>query len=382
MAIHTFPLNNHLVIHQPAGQRLFILNPTASWIWQSIADGTRPAELIDQLAEHYTAPREDFEDDVFATLEQWADQGLDPALPNKQSDKQQSGQTEPDVNCLPLAGDICYQNHYHYGQTTFSLTGYCQDLEPYFSPLFASLRTVDRQKTENKIEVFKEKEVYVIACNQVELERTPLALVAVGRVIQAMVEFGYPQTSWMAFVHASAGSLDGQGVIFSGIGGSGKSTLMAALAQSGWIYWCDDTVPLDTGGKVAAIPLNHCLKSGSWDVLSPYYPDLAQQPVYRRYDKDVRYHLLQTIQTDFSATMPVHKLVFPTYDPDCEQSLQPIAPEEGLQRLIDAQTWISPDPAHAEEMIRWISAIPAYSLDFHSLDWAIPRLRQLVGSAA
>ena len=104
--------------------------------------------------------------------------------------------------------------------------------------------------------------------------------------------------------------------------------------------------------------------------------------MYRRFDKDVRYHLLQTEQTDFSSTMPVHKLVFPVYAADCAQTLQPIPPEEGLQRLIDAQTWISPDPIHAEKMIRWISTIPAYSLNFHSLDWAIPKLRQLVGSAS
>ena len=75
MPIHTFPLNNHLVIHQPAVQRLMILNPTASWIWQSIVNGMRPAEIIDQLTGHYNTPRENFERDVFTTLEQWAKLG-------------------------------------------------------------------------------------------------------------------------------------------------------------------------------------------------------------------------------------------------------------------------------------------------------------------
>ena len=217
----------------------------------------------------------------------------------------------------------------------------------------------------------------MVFSENIELERTPNQLVAIGRVIQEMVELGYPNTTWMAFIHGSAGALDEHGVIFPGIGGSGKSTLMAALAQSGWAYWCDDTVPVDTQKRVAPVPLSHCIKSGSWDVLAPYYKGFEKLPVFNRCDKEVRYLVSSPAPPHFSETQPVHSLVFPLYTPGKPQELLPIPPVEGLQRLVEAQSWISPDPAHAGEMINWISTIPIYTLKYYSLDWAIIQLNQL-----
>ena len=153
---------------------------------------------------------------------------------------------------------------------------------------------------------------------------------------------------------------------------------MAALAQSGWAYWCDDMVPVNTQKRVGPVPLSHCIKSGSWDVLAPYYKGLEKLPVFNRGDKEVRYLVPSQDSHHFSETQPVHSLVFPLYTPGNPQRLLPISPVEGLQRLVEAQSWISPDPAHAGEMIHWISTIPIYTLKYNSLDWAIIQLNQLV----
>ena len=202
-------------------------------------------------------------------------------------------------------------------------------------------------------------------------------LAAVGRVVQAIIEAGYPKAIWMAFMHASAGSLNGYGVVFPGRGGSGKSTLMAALTASGWAYWCDDTVPVDVHGRAGAVPLSPCLKFGSWEVLRSFYPDLDALPVYQRCDKEVRYLRLKYERKNCRSMLPVHALVVPVYTPGCSQKLISLTPVEGLQRLIKAQSWISTDPDRTAAMIDWLGTIPTYSLHYHSLDWAITRLEQL-----
>lgn len=379
MSIHIFPLDSHLIIFRPEGRRLFILNQTASWIWQAVADGLQTDEIIEQLADHYQISRKETEHDVCHTLDQWASQNLDPTQAKTTAAVQTlpCNKKQTSHNTFPVDMPISLQHCFLFGTSSFSLVDYTPDLHTHFVPLFSNLPTIDQKDCENTIELIKEGDEYIIFANRMELERTPLELVAVGRVIQSMVELGYPTTTWMAFIHASAGALNGKGFVFPGIGGSGKSTLMAALAKSGWTYWCDDTTPLDTLGQAAAVPLNHCIKSGSWDILASYYPDLYSLPTYYRSHKDVRYLPAKSEQTYFSSTMPVHHLVFPVYLADCPQELQPLSPVEGLQFLVDAQSWISPDPDLAEKLIRWIKKTPAYRLNYHSLEWAIARLKLL-----
>lgn len=383
MSIHTFPLENHLIVFRPADKRIFILNPTAGWIWQSISEGMAPDTIAHLLAEQFALTPEQTGEDVQATLDNWAEMDLHPSLPDKENDTQATVQKEVLPDCtLPSADSVTQLFHFHYGQSDFTLLVYNKELADFFTPLLSSLATVD-PKTENvqmnvQIHVYPEKEKYVVACNGTELERTTQVHEAVGRVVQTLIEEGFPETDWMAFIHAAAGSLRGNGYIFPAIGGSGKTTLMAALAQSGWDYWADDTVPLDCNGRAGAVPLNHCIKSGSWEVLAPYCPTLAEQPVYQRYNREVRYLPVSPEVTDFKETMEVQGLIFPNYTEDGEQSLQPISAVQALQFIVDSQTWISPDPIHAEKMIHWISTIPAYRLEYNSLDWAIEQLAELV----
>jgi hypothetical protein len=383
MSVYTFPLNNHLVVFRPVDKRLFILNPTAAWIWKAVAERIKTSEIIKLLAEHFDISTEDAERDVHAVLDQWSEYSLEPKQSNKET-KHLATPTastrgaSPDNKMLPTDAQISFQGNYYYGQSSFTITDYTPDLEPYLSPLLASLQAADGKNSRNRIAIFKDSNEYVVFSENIELERSRNQLVAIGRIIQEMVESGYPSTTWMAFIHGSAGALDDHGVIFPGIGGSGKSTLMAALAQSGWAYWCDDMVPVDTEKRVAPVPLSHCIKAGSWDVLAPYYNGFEKLPVFNRCDRAVRYLVPSPAQPHFSETQPVHSIVFPLYTPGKPQRLLPVSPVEGLQRLVEAQSWISPDPSHAEEMINWISTIPIYTLEYNFLDWAINQVNQLV----
>ncbi len=378
MPVYSFPLEKHLVIFRPTDNRLFLLNPTAGWIWQATAAGMDTAEITELLAEQYSVPGEEIIRDVRATMAQWQNQGLDPAQPEVTPENPADIETDAvPTTSIPADQQISFQQSFIYGQNSFTLAVYPQELTSAFAPLINTLPPLNGE-ADISITIFKENNDYIIVKNQQELERTPMENIAVGRVLQAMVEFGYPDTTWMAYIHASAGALGRHGVIFPAIGGSGKSTLMAALCRCGWTYWGDDTVPLDIGGKAGAMHLNQCIKSGSWEVLKRYYPDIEKLPVYNRYDKTVRYLPTGLTLTAFKKPLPVHKLIFPCYSANCDQSIEPISAVQALQFLIDSQTWISPDPAHAETMINWISTIPSFTLKYHDLDWAAENLKKLI----
>ncbi len=161
MSIHTFPLDDHLVIFRPADKRLFILNQTAAWIWQAVTNGLQTDEIIELLTSHFHMSMEETERDVQTTLDQWDEQGLDPARPDKGS----AGETSPPlptaaIDSMALSVDvpISLQLHYHFGQSTFTLNDYTPDLGAHIQPLLASLATADRKNTENRIELFKDGE--------------------------------------------------------------------------------------------------------------------------------------------------------------------------------------------------------------------------------
>lgn len=51
---------------------------------------------------------------------------------------------------------------------------------------------------------------------------------------------------------------------------------------------------------------------------------------------------------------------------------------EALQRLIEAQTWISPDPEHVDALIRWIGTVAAYEMKYDTLDPAVACMKRIV----
>ncbi len=186
MSIHTFPLDNHLVIFRSTDKHIFILNQTAALIWQAVVDGLQTDEIVEQMANHFNLPPKDIERDIHATFDQWVEQGLNPVLLNT------AAETLPPPPipmvaavrmALPVDVKVSLKRHFRFGQSLFTLKDYTPDLAVHFDPLLFGLTTVDPKDTENMIELYKDGDNYVICSNQVELERTPLELIAVGRVV-------------------------------------------------------------------------------------------------------------------------------------------------------------------------------------------------------
>src|SRR5689334_21394421 len=80
-------------------------------------------------------------------------------------------------------------------------------------------------------------------------------------------------------MHAGAVARDGCAIGFPAPSGSGKTTLIAGLIARGFTYVSDDLVAVAAAdGRVAPWPMPLSIKAGSWPLLEPLHPQLAEAP--------------------------------------------------------------------------------------------------------
>jgi len=133
--------------------------------------------------------------------------------------------------------------------------------------------------------------------------------------------------------HAALLKRGGKAMLLSGEPGAGKTTLCVALGSAGWTLCADDIVRIDPSGRALGIPFAPAVKTGSWDLLAPYAPDLASQPVQLRTDGQwVRY--LPMPASD-GAPAPIGAVLLLARTLDGPPRLEPIDALEALTTILD-----------------------------------------------
>lgn len=171
-------------------------------------------------------------------------------------------------------------------------------------------------------------------------------------------------------------AMDGRhGVVLIGQGGAGKTTLATALNAAGHPLLSDDVVPVNADGQLVGLGLSVCLKPGSWPVLAPLRPDLETIPPLLRFGEWVRY--LPPAGPAPEAPVPLRLFLFPTYLPNAEPALTPLAPEGVLQGIVTAEAVIrNLTQDKLDALARWVASAPAFELVYPDLDSGVALVRQ------
>jgi hypothetical protein len=72
----TVPLQQSVGIYDEDGHALFVLNPTASEIWDRCDGAANFEQIVEDLAQSHSADLHEVRDDVWRTLHQLAELGL------------------------------------------------------------------------------------------------------------------------------------------------------------------------------------------------------------------------------------------------------------------------------------------------------------------
>lgn len=172
--------------------------------------------------------------------------------------------------------------------------------------------------------------------------------------------------------HAAVLTKANRAILLAGVVGSGKTTLAAAAAQSGWRFLSDELAVIDpTTGSVNACPLPMSIKEGSTEIIDRFYPGLAGHTQHHRPDeKWVRYLAPPANNTaGISESFQPGAILFPRFAPErTTPKLQRLAKTTALQRL--AATGSSDRPltdTDIQAMISLVGQTPCFSLD-HGTD--------------
>jgi hypothetical protein len=174
----------------------------------------------------------------------------------------------------------------------------------------------------------------------------------------------------MTILHGSAVRWQGRNLVFMGVSGSGKSTLAALLAAHGGRYLGDDLVALlSPDHAVFPLPFAPSLKEGSWPVVMPHFPALAQAPVFRKGTLPLRF-LPDAPTVPGTDAGPADLLVFPRFSATEAPKAVHLTPVETLLELSRSGLWLAPGAGDA--LIDWACNCPAIVLR-HTPDFAATR---------
>ncbi|WP_295435427.1 hypothetical protein [uncultured Thiodictyon sp.] len=204
---------------------------------------------------------------------------------------------------------------------------------------------------------------------------TDAALVA---TLHTLTELGCRTSERLLVVHG--GGLvapDGRAFLLVAPGGSGKSTLTAALNAAGYGLLSDDVVPVTPDGELVGLGLPLCLKPGSWPVLAGCRPDLAQAPTVQRLGQAVRF--LPPCGRAATGLRAPALFLFPRFRPGRAPRCEPLSPARALQGIIEAEAVIRDlTQIKLEALARWVSKVPAYAISYPDLDQGLALVRDLL----
>jgi hypothetical protein len=356
-------LESTLILARPDTPNLFILNWSAAFIWSALRHVSTMEALISKYAAHYGIPDNQASIDIETTLDSWSETLLAPA---------NSPIPVPPMPCIPdkphFSGD------YKFADFHFRVAVYDPDFAEEILPRIAHLRFESHlvAPTTTFHAIYHDGHIHVFT-NSAPLTVQSDASVARTVLLQEIARLAHiPNTQFLAILHAAAVGLHGQTLLLAAPTNSGKSTLAAALMHAGFYLFSDDSAPIDPSFRVVPAPFALMLRHGSWPLLTPYFPNLAEMPIITRHGEQVRF-LPPPPVLELGSTLP-KAIIYINFQRNSPPIFEPLSPFQSVLELQKSGFYVTHTEPAITAFLQWFQTLPAYQLTYSALSDAISLL--------
>ncbi|MCC7280432.1 MAG: hypothetical protein IT487_19240 [Chromatiaceae bacterium] len=365
------PLGHSRLLARPGDRRLCLLDASASALWELQASGLGPEALVDLLVARFRLPAEQARDQVMTLCADWRRAGLlDTA--GETTDDWRLG--TPDEPVWPASQPRPLAPGAWVLPVADRRVGVgCDDppLRRRLLRMLAPEMVAEPVQVDHALRLDGTIADWRLLCDGTPLDQGQGWDAALVALLVALTELGCRPSERLIVLHgAGLVAPDGAGLLLVAPGGSGKTTLAAALNAAGHGLLSDDVVPVGPGGELWGLGLPLCLKPGSWPVLASRRPALAHTPTTARLGCEVRY--LPARGPRPTGPIRTGVLFLSRYRPGQPPTCVPIGPEAALGGIIAAEAVLRDlTQAKLEALARWIGGTPAYRLEYPDLAQAL-----------
>jgi HprK-related kinase A len=232
------------------------------------------------------------------------------------------------------------------------------------------------------------------------LRKGPIRMVVNGKEwyrASRSLEFGCLEWgfNWFIFrtahhllvIHAGCLERDGVGLMLPALPGSGKSTLTAALAHSGWRLFSDELAVINLAtGRLIPLARPVCLKGESIPVIRDFAPDAVFGPMgFDRRERRSVAHVKPPLDSvrRMDETAAPGLIIYPQYRAESPTILTPVSRAKSFIEL--AQSAFNYSTLRQEgfrTLGRVMGDCESYRLEYSNLSEAVELINQLVAEHA
>ena len=371
VAIDSFELDDHLILLQKNASRVQVLNPLASIIWQLKKSGLDNLQIAKEISNVSNTQVEDALKNIKSIHAQWM---LDFSEPLDEEAELQ--ETAPAIKSADWKAEISI--FLSFTSCIVRINVDSELIAEKVRRLFPLTQIANIGLADIELNVIFNTKTYQIVKDNLVLEDTETESYTALMVFHHVVDLVCKYKDWLVILHASGVSWKGQGVVFPALGGSGKTTLSAALIKQGFGYINDDVIPLlRNTGELVHLATCLSIKSGSWSLLHSLYPELETLEIFGSKESKVKYLPPPATDNQLSTLYAKH-IIIPNYQAGATAELEPLSPVMTLQAIIEGESLLHL-PLNKKDiaaLIEWLTPLTCHRLTYDKLDSAVALLRQ------
>ena len=373
----------------PKIQRLWALNPLASYIWLSLSDGISTEKLISDLVERFSINSQTAEFDLNQILTHFENEGL-------------LGDSRPSQPNIAKEADLFIPDGQSIDSVDYSSSDCCCQIEAY--GFTCQIHFPDKKLFNN----FRQLYHYFLSEKSETIDQNILVLISKEKndavdiylggkcVYKAMDRLQLDSIIHFIFFsqcakhlsalnklmfHAASVKKGNKTIVLPANSGSGKTSLTVALTACGWQCITDELAVLDLDDlSISPLPIPMRIRSGSFTPLLSFYPAIPELPVFQDlYENSIRWIVLAKENiVDKLTCSKITELIFPSYTENATTELLILDKSKALEKL--AATGSSERDMTLEDakvMVRLVEQTPCYELLFSDLDDAITAIESI-----